>query len=184
MYIPFMVEDIEIGDVESYSSNKDTGFSHQALVMKAMNRTIDCASKEMKAGWFTTKLDKQGNQVRVYEEDTRLVFISCVETCLMVMDCDLDPDAKDQLKDLIKKRDDLKEFLIKQEDKEWESLMPMIRQKLASQGKGNIKGYLDKDKRFYQIYLEECIKIYREIFKVLTNQTKRLDYYVSEGWEA
>ena len=175
---------IEIGDVENYSSNKDAGFSHQALVMKAMTKVIDNGSKEMKAGWFSTKLDRNGNQVRTYEEDTRLVFISCVETCLMVMECDLDLEHRKEINSLIQKKDDLKKLLIEQEDNEWKNLMPVIKQKLISNGKGNVNGFLDKDKRFYQIYLEECVTIYRDIFKVLTRQTKELDYYKSEGWEA
>jgi len=179
-----MGEDIEIGDVENYSSNKDGGFSHQSLVMKSMNKVIDTGSKEMKAGWFSTKLDRNGNQVRTYEEDTRLVFISSVETCLMVMECDLDIEHRKQIDKLISDKEELKKSLIKQEDDEWKNLMPVIKQKLISNGKGNIMGYLDKDKRFYQIYLEECVNIYREIFKVLTKQTKELDYYASEGWEA
>ena len=176
--------DIEIGDVENYTSNKDGGFSHQALVMKAMTKAIDSSSKEMKAGWFSNRIDKQGNQVRVYEEDTRLSFISSVESCLMVMACDIDEEAQNELNLLFDSKNKLKEDMIKQEDKEWESLHPVIKQKMVSQGKGNLKGYLDKDKRFYQMYIEECVNIYREIFKVLTKQTKRLDYYASVGWEA
>lgn len=177
-------EDIEIEDVENYSSNKDSGFSHQSLVMKAMNKVLDVGAKEMKAGWFEYKVDKNGNQNRIYIEDTRQVFISAVEMCLMVMECDIDPEARNKLDELINLRDELKEYLNKCEDDEWESLQPYIRQKLINSGKGNIKGAFDKEKRFFQIYLDECVKIYRDIFKVLTNQTKRLDFYSAEIIEA
>ena len=176
--------DIEIGDVENYTSNKDGGFSHQALVMKAMTKALDCSSKEMKAGWFSNRIDKQGNTIRVYEEDTRLSFISSVESCLMVMACDLDDIAKEELKKLFDQKEKIKNDMIKEEDDEWNKLNPVIKQKMVTMGKGNLKGYLDKDKRFYQLYIEECVNIYREIFKVLTKQTQRLDFYASVGWEA
>jgi len=177
-------DDIEIEDVENYSSKKDAGFSHQGLVMKSMSKVIEVGSKEMKAGWFEYKTDKHGNQNRVYIEDTRQVFISAVETCLMVMECDLDIDYRNEINDLIKQRNNLRDNLIKAEDDEWSSLNLFIKQKLINAGKGNIKGALDKDKRFYQIYLDECVKIYREIFKVLTNQTKKIDFYAQELIEA
>lgn len=176
--------DFEIGEVEDYTNPKDSGFSHQVLVMKSMVKCLECGSKEMKAGWFENKIDKQGNQIRTYIEDTRLTFISAVECCLMIMECDLDDESKTQLKKLFDEKENLKKELIDKEDNEWDSLLPIIKRNLTNMGKGNIKGYLDKDKRFYQIYLEECVRIYREIFKVLTNQTKRLDFYQEQMWEA
>lgn len=175
---------IEIGDVENYSNSKDNAFSHQVLVMKSMTKVIDSGSKEMRAGWFENKIDKNGNQSRVYNEDTRLSFISAVESCMMVMECDLDDECKKEIKKLLDQRDKVKLNMIDEEDKEWNRLLPIVKQRLINAGKGNIRGYLDKDKRFYQLYLEECVKIYRDIFKALTNQTKRLDYYAQEGWEA
>jgi hypothetical protein len=176
--------DFEIGDVEGYGSQRDTAFSHQTLVMLSMRKVLENGAREMRSGWFEEKYDKNGNLSRTYIEDTRLVFISCVECCLMVMQCDLDEEAKSELKALFNKRDDIKKGLNDLEDKEWESLNQIIKLKLTQSGKGNIKGYFSKEKRFYQIYLEECVKIYREIFKSLTNLTKRLDFYVAEIFEA
>lgn len=176
--------EIEIGDVESYGQNKDSGFSHQALVMTTMKRCLDNASKEMKPGWFSNKLDRQGNTIRTYEEDTRQCFISSVEAVLMVMECDLDDEAKNELNSLVDERETIKNKLNDDEDNEWSSLIPVLRQKLISAGKGNVKGYFSKDKVYYQTYIDECVRIYREIFKVLTKQTFRLDYYQAETFEA
>jgi spore coat protein CotH len=102
----------------------------------------------------------------------------------MAMECDLDDDAKKDLKVLFDKKDNIKKELNDLEDNEWTSLNNIIKQKLTQSGRGNIKGYFSKEKRFYQIYLEESVKIYREIFKALTNLTKRLDFYVAEVFEA
>jgi len=176
--------EIEIGDVESYGMQKDSGFSHQALVMTTMRKCLENASKEMKPGWFSNKIDKQGNSIRTYEEDTRQCFISSVEAVLMVMECDLDDEAKKELKKLTDDRNSIKKKLNDEEDNEWKSLLPIIRQKLMAAGKGNINGYFNKDKVYYQTYIDECVRIYREIFKVLTKQTFRLDYYQSESYEA
>lgn len=176
--------EIEIGDVESYGMNKDSGFSHQALVMTTMRKALENASKEMKPGWFSNKIDKQGNSIRIYEEDTRQCFISSVEAVLMVMECDLDSEARKELDALIKERENIKKKLNDDEDNEWKSLIPIIKQKLMAVGKGNINGYFNKDKVYYQTYIDECVRIYREIFKVLTKQTFRLDYYQAEIFEA
>ena len=176
--------EIEIGDVENYGMGKDSGFSHQALVMSAMRRCLENASKEMKPGWFSTKIDKQGNSIRIYEEDTRQCFISSVEAVLMVMECDLDDEVKVELNTLFEEKKSIYKKLNEQEDKEWYSLNNVIKQKLTQAGKGNMNGYFNKEKMYYQTYVDECVRIYRDIFKVLTNQTFRLDYYQAEVFEA
>ena len=176
--------EIEIGDVESYGQNKDSGFSHQALVMTTMRKCLENASKEMKPGWFANKIDKQGNTIRTYEEDTRQAFISSVEAVLMVMECDLDEEAKSELNKLVNERDTIKKKLNDDEDKEWNSLLPILKQRLTANGKGNVPGYFSKEKVYYQTYIDECVRIYREIFKVLTKQTDRLDFYAAEVFEA
>lgn len=172
--------DIEVLDVDSYGNEKNGAFSHQVLVMKAMHKCIDSGSVEMRSGWFETKHDRSGNTSRIYHEDSRLTFISSIETCMMIMECDLDGEAEEEIKNLLKQKEELKTKLLNDEANEWNALYPVIKSKLISEGRGYIKGYFNKDKMFYQIYLDECVNIYREIFKSLTRQTKRLDFYAEE----
>lgn len=177
-------EDIEIGDVESYSQNNDSGFSHQGLVMTSLRRSLENGSKEMRAGWIQNKVDKNGNVIRTYIDDTRKSFIESVESCLDIMECDLDEEAKKEINSLISSLQELKDKLNKQEDDEWNLYPRIMKLKLTQQGKGNINGYFNKDKIYYQTYLEESIRTYRKILRCLSKLTKRLDFYKSEVIEA
>jgi hypothetical protein len=177
-------DDFEIGDVETYGSSGDSGFSHQTLVMGCMRRALENGAKEMRPGWFENKVDKHGNMSRVYNEDTRESFISSVEACLMAMDCDLDKDAAEDIKKLTEEIETTKKNLLDEEKKEWGLLNPMIRRNLISSGKGFISGYFNRDKRFFQLYLEEKVRVYREILKALSRLTQRIDFYKEEIFEA
>jgi translation elongation factor EF-G len=176
--------EFEIGDVESYGQNNDSGFSHQGLVMTSIRRALENGSKEMKPGWFQNKIDRSGNNVRTYIEDTRKAFIESVESCLDVMECDIDDDAREEINKLIFDLAELKKKLNQDEDKEWDLLPRNLKIELTRQGKGNIKGYFNKDKIYYQLYLEESVKVYRQILRSLSRLTKRLDYYKAEIIEA
>lgn len=177
-------DEFEIGDVETYANQKDSGFSHQVLVMNSMKKVLENGSKEMRPGWWETKIDRNGNQSRIYNEDTREVFISSVECTLMVMECDLDKEAKDDLEKINNYLEDKKNYLLSQEENEWNQLFKQIQLKLSKEGKGFIKGYFNKDKRFYQEFLDEKVKAYRAIFKCLTRLTQRKDFYAAEVFEA
>ena len=176
-------DDIEVFDVDNYSNKGDKTFSHQTLVMSSMKKALENGAREMRAGWFETKYDKQGNLMRTYNEDTRLSFISSVESVMMVMSCDLDEQSIREINNLIESLELRKKNLLEEEEKEWNSIIPYVRQKLNQDGKGFIKGYFNKEKRFYQLYIEEKINIYRDIFKTLTNQTSRKNFYSEEDYE-
>ena len=88
----------EIGDIENFQNSKDNTFSHQSLIMKTMTKALENAAKEMRAGWFEFKTDRQGNSFKTYNADTRLEFISSVEAVLMAIECDLDEQAKQEIK--------------------------------------------------------------------------------------
>lgn len=180
MLLNVMDPDIEIGDVESYSNNNDSGFSHQGLVMTAMRKALENGSKEMKAGWIQNKYDKNGNMIRTYIDDSRKAFIESVESCLDVMECDMDEEAIKDIKVLLDNLEKRKVQLNKDEDDEWSKLHPVIRSKLNEQGKGNIQGYFNKDKIYYQMYLEESVKVYRKVFRALSKLTFRKDFYKAE----
>lgn len=177
-------EDFEIGDVESYGTNKDSGFSHQGLVMTSLRRALENGSKEMRAGFIQNKIDKSGNVIRSYIDDTRKAFIESVESCLDIMECDLDEDASNEINKLLNDLETIKKDLNDQEDEEWNRLPVYVKAKLSQKGQGNINGYFNKDKIYYQIYLEESVKAYRKILRSLSRLTKRLDFYKNEIIEA
>jgi len=179
-----MDQDIEIGDVETYQPSKDNVFSHQSLVMSSMKKALDNGSREMRPGYFQFKQDKSGNLIRTWVEDTRKSFVESVETILMVMACDIDEEAEKELNELYKEMKERKTYYLDLEESEWNQLHIVIKTNLTSAGKGTIKGSFNIEKRFYQMYLEEQVEIYRQIFMCLTKLTKRLDFYVSEEFEA
>jgi hypothetical protein len=100
------------------------------------------------------------------------------------MECDIDDDAREEINKLIFDLAELKKKLNQDEDKEWDLLPRNLKIELTRQGKGNIKGYFNKDKIYYQLYLEESVKVYRQILRSLSRLTKRLDYYKAEIIEA
>lgn len=179
-----MEQDIEIGDVENYQSQKDNVFSHQSLVMSSMKKALENGSKEMRPGYFQFKQDKSGGLIRTWIEDTRKSFIESVETVLMTMACDIDDIAEKELNELYDELKTKKNYYINLEQEEWNLLNPIIKNNLTSAGKGTIKGSFNIEKRFYQMYLDEQVEIYRQIFMCLTKLTKRLDFYIAEVFEA
>lgn len=169
--------EFEIGDVENFTNSKDAGFSHQSLVMITMRKALENQGKEMRAGWFETKLDKNGNLLRTYNEDTRLCFIQSVKASMSAMECDIDNDTRKELNIILNELEKKKIELLNAEEQEWKLLLPIIKQKLAESGKGFIKGYFNREKRFFQLYIQEQVDAYEKILKLLTIQTSKLNFY-------
>jgi len=177
-------KDIEILDVENYSSGKDQQFSHQQLVMMALRRSFDMGAREMKPGYFNDTFDNFGNTKRVYVDDTRKVFVEAVKTTLSIIQCDLDKDAKENIE---KHKKTLKEKygeLLKEEKEYWDALSPREKVSNWSNGKHYVKNRLHPSLHFYQELLEEQVETYRNIFGELSELTKRLDFYEAEEWTA
>lgn len=179
-------EGLEIEDVEteSYQPEEEMQFSHQALVMRAMQKCLEAGCKEKRAGYFNAKTDKFGNVIQTYVEDTRKVFIESVETVEMIMVCDLDKGAKERIKKLQGEFKKAFDKLCEEELKDWENSPQTIR---TLRWKNEIyyrEGYLNPELPYYQNFLEEQIRISRKIFKELTKLTKRLSYYREESLQA
>ena len=73
-------DNIVIQDTDNYQSGKDQRFSHQELVMSVLRKCLESGTREMMSGWFNEKVDKSGNIVRTYIDDTRKKFIESVKT--------------------------------------------------------------------------------------------------------
>lgn len=166
----------EVIDVENYGG-KDEQFSHKQLVMTALKKTIDAGGREMRSGWFNEKMDKNGNIIRTYVDDTRKQFIESIETLKNHMACDMDETALSEIKEIKKKlsKDYLKFCAMEKVD--WDTCNVQIRKERYRNGNYYRFGYLSRDLPYYQEYVEAEIMAYREILEELIRLTKRLDFY-------
>jgi len=176
--------DIEVLDVENYQAQKDQQFSHQALVMRCMNKTIESGSRELHSGWFDERQDRHGNTVKAYKEDTREIFIEAVKTCEMVMICDYDKTASDNIQDVHDEINKLKKEFLDKEKEYFENLSPRDKQVMLSKGVYYEPGVFNASLRYLHEYKRIEIEYYRKIFAELTNLTRRLDYYMEADFEA
>ncbi|MFW9927918.1 MAG: hypothetical protein ACFFD1_00840 [Candidatus Thorarchaeota archaeon] len=67
----------EVGEIPEYSPKSD--FSKAELVEQAVTKCIEKRGQEMKAGFWNTKLTKEGMPVREWKPDTRKEFIASVD---------------------------------------------------------------------------------------------------------
>jgi hypothetical protein len=169
--------DFELGDVESFQSEKNEAFSHSALVMSIMRKCLDAGSSEMKAGYWQQKSDKQGNLISTYIEDTRRKFISSVMTAIGIMICDFDKEAEDNIKLLIEEIETKKKEIAEENDKIWENSAPEFKKQNP-----HVKGFITLS--FLQdLMTENQLEIYRDIFAELSKLTSRKNFYKAEMFE-
>lgn len=175
-------QDIEIGDVESYRSDKLHLFNHQALVMESLRRCAESGSHEMKNGWFNEKKDRFGNVVKVYVEDTQEKFSETVAITASVMSCDFDDDAEKKIKALEEKLIAKRKELLAGQWKWWSTLNSLQRGKFEEKGMGVIQGMFNFNLVFYKTLVQIKVEIHRAIFKELNLLTKRIDFYQQEDF--
>jgi len=171
---------VTIENVEDFRGEGDMKFSHQALVMKAMNKAIELGSKELKEGYINqSQTDNKGNLKPIYTEDTRRTFIESVKTCEMVMICDYDEDAITNIDKIHKRIIDKRIELLKQQQNFYESRNFDFKKKYPTDF-----SYFNMDFPYYNFYLESQIDFYREIFAELSLLTKRIGFYEEGTYEA
>lgn len=76
-------EDDIVSEGAEYSPKSD--FSKAIHVSEAVKIVRENRSKEMKAGYMNSALDKQGNEVKTWVPDTRKIYVSSVDAlrCLL-----------------------------------------------------------------------------------------------------
>lgn len=168
-------DDVEIIDPETmHSTSEKKEYSHEQLVMRSTMKCLDAGSKEMVEGYFNEKLDKAGNLIRVYVEDTRNVFIQSVKILLKVMEFDLDKEANIKIgKTLIKLEEDYKD-LCSEELKNFFNAPPIVKKQRLLNGIVHRKESLNKQLPFYQDYISKEVDAYLKIFGVLNVLAKRM----------
>lgn len=184
-FTPTPTDDFEIEDVEDYRSEQDHKFNHQSLVMDCMKRCIDAGCHEMRSGWFNEKVDSRGNINRNYVDDTRKKFVSAVKMVKINMACDIDDEAKKEIKDHLEKLEEKKKDLLDKQWGWWTSLTPKYKMLAANAGEHvQTKGAFNGDLVWFQMWVEEEVDTYRLILESLIKLTKRLDFYEAEIIEA
>ncbi|KKL05545.1 hypothetical protein LCGC14_2604970, partial [marine sediment metagenome] len=131
--------------------------------------------------WFNEKVDRTGSITRTYIEDTRLKFIECIKTAMMVMQCDYDKEAQEFINQCLEELEGEKKALIQSQWYWFQSLPP--NPKAEAQG-SIIETALNKELGWYVKYMELEIECYRAIATELNDLTKRLDFYQTEEFEA
>jgi len=174
--------DAEIIDTENYTGSSDSQFSHEALVMRVLNKCMEAGCSEMRTGWYNEKFDKNGNVIKTYIDDTRKRFIESVKSAEMMMYCDFDAEAK---KKITAQRVLLKKKYIKicnEELKHWGDLPTIMSRGLNQQGIFYRKEKLNRRLPYFQDYVEEEVETYREILKELILLTERKKFYKVEDY--
>jgi hypothetical protein len=71
------------GQMPEFSSKSE--YSKAILVMEQVKAVRDSRSKEMKSGYWNTKLDKEGNAHRVYVDDTRIIYLDMMDSLVNLL---------------------------------------------------------------------------------------------------
>ena len=175
-------DDFVIGNVENFGGVKDQEFSHSSLVMSSMRKCSEAGSKEMREGWFNERIDRQGNQIKTYIEDTRKAFIESVRSLKMIMAGDIDKTARDRLKKYLLNIRTKEKELINYDNEIWKKLS--ANEKMIHLNSGNV--HLSKmlsHPKLKKHFIEYELIQWRNIFAELSRLTKRLDYYKAEVFE-
>lgn len=176
--------EIEVLDSENYYGGGKQIFSHPLLVMGVLRRANELGSRELHAGWMDERVDRQGNKIMIYREDTRKAFIEAVKTVECNMDCDYDPHIKKHLNYLKQKLYNYKKECLKREEEEWQKLPQKIKAQRINEGYINRVDAFEIDSYWHQKFIESEVYYHREILKALNRLAKRLDWYTEEEWEA
>jgi len=173
-----------IMDVEEFSgggSGKE--FSHQGLVMSCLGRCAFNGSKEMKPGYWNEKLDKFGNVIKTYIDDTRLTFIESVEQVEIMMICDFDDEATAEIEKLKKSIIEKETEYLKLEADDWNNCTKTIRDLRQGNGIFYNKNFLNKKLPYHNKFVMFQVRVWKDILRALIKLTQRKGFYETEsGW--
>jgi hypothetical protein len=157
--------DFEIEDVENWRGEGEKKFSHQLLIMQAMDAVFKNGAKDLREGFWNTKIDKNGNAIKTYEEDTRKIFVGSIKGLMMLSHRDYKESKlyKPLIESKIKEIDVRKRHWMNEEIKWWNVLNPFQKQEMMKQGVNIVPGMFCKKLDFDNMYLNEEEELFREI---------------------
>jgi len=171
--------DIEIIDTDNIQfGQQEKEFNHQSLVMLAYQKSIDALMKEMIEGFWQEKRDKLGNQLYVYNPDTRKSAIESIKTLKNLMIADITGTPQKKIVDnLITEDKTLYETHLKEQNS-WINKLPRAA-KTALVVKYNLFSSLDLNEKlpFYHYYINSSVEIYRKLFEALENCLAEKKYF-------
>lgn len=180
--------DFEIVEPDNYSSSKGE-FSNGELVMMSFRKCIELGAREMREGYYNTKMDKGGNTNYIYIPDTRKEFIEAVETLLMIMADDIDnvkqegkKSTQESLDEINKALEEKYKSLCADEAKIWDEVSLMMKQQWNNKNIFQREGMLSAGLPFSTDYLIEKVSAYRKIVGRLKIRLKDLNFYKEEDF--
>lgn len=180
-------------DIAEYSLKSD--FSKAKVVEEATKKCIDARGKEMKAGYYNTKLTKDGQPIRTWVEDSRQIYIGTVIALRNL----LSPEIKnnENCKTSLKKLDEDKKKIfdnycytekIQEKNKKgrmiWKDnsrkMIPEIDDVVVVKNPGNPSMGL-RGKGHWNLYVNaywnDLVDVYDKIFATLNNLIDSLNYF-------
>ena len=178
-------EPFEIIEPKDYTSSKDEAYSHSMLVMNALKECGKARSKEMRDGYFNVKFDVRGNAHNVWIEDSREIFISTVETLMMIQERDYDLETQEQIYYIEEWLDKKYKKYVELEKQEWGLMDYRLKQKWNSEGTFFREGLLsEKNLPFYKLYLRDKVDAHTRIVSIIQKLIKGIGDYGEEFFEA
>lgn len=174
-------------------------FSKPRICEKAVTLCIEARGREMKAGYFNTKIDKNGDPQKSWIEDARKVYIGKVEALRNILSPELQHTGKEKIKEaigdqLILKQEmfDIYSYQEKTKYKKdngrmaWKEgkrkFIPEIDSFVIVQDPDNPDSAIE-GRGYWNIYTnaywDEMINIYDEIFSQLNILIDKLNYFKS-----
>ncbi len=177
-------DDFEVLEPKEYTGKKDESYSHPALLMNVLKKAVENGSKEMREGYWNTKFDRLGNAHRVWIPDSRKEFIETIESLKMIQERDFDTDVRERIKkikeDLKKKYEDYCDL----EKKGWETAPIQLKNEWNRKGDFHREGMLSKSLPYVFEYIEDQVKVAREIVSIIQHSISRRGDYQEEIYEA
>jgi len=181
-----------ISEVAEYSPKSE--FSKPRIVERAVTMCIEARGKEMRAGYYNYKIVKGGEPIKIWVEDSRQVFVGRVEALKLLLSPEIrnDKNVTELIKtyvDKIKKVFDkycYEEYKIERKgrliySKTGNKLIPELDDEVIIMNLkiNNNRGIIEKGAWNLKVnlYWNEKVKIYDEIFAKLNNLVNDLNYF-------
>lgn len=167
-------DDFEIEDVENWRGGEANKFSHQDLIMESLRSILQNGAKDLRKGFWNNKIDRHGNAIKIWEEDTRQIYINSVKNLIMISHRDWkdSPTYKDIITKKIQSIDIRREYWKNEELKWWNSMNNLQKMELTKQNKQVYPGMFNENNDFDDYFMKEEENIYREIATIILDFIK------------